>query len=68
MDGISPEGGDNTGPGFTTVASPHVAPANRAEPLSSTALLRGRRHVEIEHNGEVYRLQTTRLGKLILTK
>jgi hemin uptake protein HemP len=24
--------------------------------------------VEIEHNGQVYRLQTTRQGKLILTK
>jgi hemin uptake protein HemP len=24
--------------------------------------------VEIVHNGEIYRLQSTRLGKLILTK
>jgi hemin uptake protein HemP len=30
-------------------------------------LLRGRRLLEIAH-GEVYRLQATRLGKLILTK
>ena len=36
--------------------------------LASTDLLRGRRMVEIRHNGEVYRLQSTRLGKLILTK
>jgi hemin uptake protein HemP len=28
----------------------------------------GGRLVEIAHNGEVYRLQATRLGKLILTK
>ena len=40
----------------------------RPAPLSSDDLLRGRRLVEIAHNGEVYRLQATRLGKLILTK
>jgi hemin uptake protein HemP len=40
----------------------------RPLPLPSEALLRGRRLVEISHNGEVYRLQATRLGKLILTK
>jgi hemin uptake protein HemP len=40
----------------------------RASPLSSEDLLQGRRMVEIAHNGEVYRLQATRLGKLILTK
>jgi hemin uptake protein HemP len=40
----------------------------RPAPLPSELLLRGRRLVEIAHNGEVYRLQATRLGKLILTK
>ena len=45
-----------------------VADADRPAPLSSDDLLRGRRLVEIAHNGEVYRLQATRLGKLILTK
>jgi hemin uptake protein HemP len=45
-----------------------VAPAGRAEPLASDLLFQGRRIVEISHNGEVYRLQSTRLGKLILTK
>jgi hemin uptake protein HemP len=40
----------------------------RPAPLPSEVLLRGRRMVEIAHNGEVYRLQATRLGKLILTK
>ena len=39
-----------------------------AVPLSSEALLQGRRTVEIRHNGAVYRLQATRQGKLILTK
>jgi len=45
-----------------------AAEAERPVPLSSDDLLRGRRLVEINHNGEVYRLQATRLGKLILTK
>lgn len=40
----------------------------RRPPLPSEQLLQGRRIVEILHNGEVYRLQATRLGKLILTK
>ena len=40
----------------------------RRPPLPSEQLLQGRRIVEITHNGEVYRLQATRLGKLILTK
>jgi hemin uptake protein HemP len=40
----------------------------RPGPVPSELLLRGRRLVEIAHNGEVYRLQATRLGKLILTK
>jgi hemin uptake protein HemP len=42
--------------------------ALRRAPLRSEQLLQGHRMVEITHNGEVYRLQTTRLGKLILTK
>ena len=36
--------------------------------LRSDALLQGRKTVAIAHNGFVYRLQATRLGKLILTK
>ncbi len=36
--------------------------------LDSTELLRGQKAVEISHNGATYRLQATRLGKLILTK
>ena len=39
-----------------------------AAPVPSTHLLQGRRAIEISHNGFVYRLQATRLGKLILTK
>ena len=36
--------------------------------LLSSDLLRGRKAVCITHNGATYRLQATRLGKLILTK
>ena len=36
--------------------------------LSSRVLLGGRQEVEIEHDGAVYRLRHTALGKLILTK
>jgi len=44
-------------------------PPSRIQPLlDSRELLRGARLVEISHNGEIYRLQATRLGKLILTK
>jgi hemin uptake protein HemP len=36
--------------------------------FKSDALLQGNKSVAIEHNGAVYRLQATKLGKLILTK
>ena len=39
-----------------------------AAPLPSDQLLQGRKAIEISHNGSVYRLQATKLGKLILTK
>lgn len=51
------------------VATPAAASATGATPvLSSQSVLQGRTQVVIEHNGSVYRLQTTRQGKLILTK
>ncbi|MDO8263301.1 MAG: hemin uptake protein HemP [Gallionella sp.] len=37
-------------------------------PVQSTDLLKGQKSVVIEHNGSIYRLQATKLGKLILTK
>jgi hemin uptake protein HemP len=49
-------------------AAPLPPPDPRPAPVPSEVLLRGQRLVEIAHNGEVYRLQATRLGKLILTK
>lgn len=36
--------------------------------LDSSILLRGHKAVIIVHNGASYRLQATKLGKLILTK
>ena len=49
--------GDNQAP---------ASPPPRSWP--SAALLQGAKSVEIVHNGLIYRLQATRLGKLILTK
>ncbi|MBH1965958.1 MAG: hemin uptake protein HemP [Comamonadaceae bacterium] len=45
-----------------------VEPGASPAPLSSNNLLKGRKAIEITHNGSVYRLQATKLGKLILTK
>ena len=50
--------------------------ARQAEPqphrdnlaVDSSALLQGQKAVTILHNGAIYRLQATKLGKLILTK
>ena len=51
------------------VLAPATAPERKStSPLPSEAVLRGQSAVEIEHNGQLYRLQTTRQGKLILTK
>lgn len=36
--------------------------------MSSHDILRGQKTIEINHNGSTYKLQATRLGKLILTK
>ena len=45
-------------------------PSGTASPaaLSSQQLMQGRKAIAITHNGTTYRLQATRLGKLILTK
>jgi hemin uptake protein HemP len=45
-----------------------IALPGRPPLLDSAQLLQGHRTVEIQHNGELYRLQATRTGKLILTK
>lgn len=51
----------------TPPAAPTPAPP-RPPLVDSQELLQGGRQVEIQHNGELYRLQATRSGKLILTK
>ena len=49
--------------------APLFRPANQdAKPLESESLLKGHKIVEIVHNGSLYKLQATKLGKLILTK
>ena len=48
--------------------APLSAAATACPTLSSEQLLQGRKLIEISHNGSVYRLQATKLGKLILTK
>lgn len=42
--------------------------ANPAHLVQSTELLQGQKTIGILHNGSLYRLQATKLGKLILTK
>ena len=58
--------------GDTTVSGEADASARTARTscacVDSTDNLRGQKAVEISHNGLTYRLQATRLGKLILTK
>lgn len=45
-----------------------AAKTDPAPHVQSAALLQGRNVVHIEHNGALYQLRSTRLGKLILTK
>ncbi|MDB5957336.1 hemin uptake protein HemP [Ramlibacter sp.] len=65
---MSARANDAPAPGAPRLQQGAQTQDSAAPPLASEALLRGRRQVEIAHNGEVYRLQATRLGKLILTK
>lgn len=64
----------NLNPNTASVPTPVPAPTSPASEaphvpvLPSADLLRGQKVVAIDHNGSLYRLQTTRQGKLILTK
>ena len=60
--------GQNPSPLAPDKASNPQAAGSRPGCVDSTDLLRGQKTVEISHNGSTYRLQATRLGKLILTK
>ena len=57
-------------PALASRPAPEPAAATPAgqPPLDSQQLLQGRRELQILHQGEIYRLQQTRQGKLILTK
>jgi hemin uptake protein HemP len=56
-------------PALSPSAAPRAAAAGAANVvLDSEALFAGQQTVLIRHQGEVYRLQKTRQGKLILTK
>ncbi|WP_210545758.1 hemin uptake protein HemP [Rhodoferax sp. PAMC 29310] len=52
----------------TTKSVPASAFDNKTQSLQSADLFNGEKVVHIAHHGEIYRLQTTKLGKLILTK
>lgn len=58
-------------PSTRTPTHPEAGSGGAAAPCScmdSQDILRGQKTVAISHNGSTYRLQATRLGKLILTK
>ena len=54
---------DHSGGGRASAESPRPATL-----LESAELLKGSKSIGIMHNGSLYRLQATKLGKLILTK
>jgi hemin uptake protein HemP len=51
--------------GGGVAAVPTVRPSHLVQ---SNELLKGQKTIGIMHNGSLYRLQATKLGKLILTK
>lgn len=51
-----------------TGAVRHPSMDDSSGTVQSTELFQGKKSVAIEHNGAIYRLQMTKLGKLILTK
>lgn len=65
---MNPKPPEPTGSPETEPASLPASERRLTPPLPSHAVLRGQSAVDIEHNGQLYRLQTTRQGKLILTK
>jgi hemin uptake protein HemP len=52
----------------TAVSAAASSPTPGSRAVESHDLLAGQSSVLIHHLGEIYRLQTTRQGKLILTK
>ncbi len=70
------DGSSNASPGLTPAsghagaagAPPAPNPPKGPRTVESSDLLAGQSSLLIHHLGEIYRLQTTRQGKLILTK
>lgn len=66
---LEPQNAITANPASAFASEPsQPATGGRSGCVDSTELLRGEKTVEISHNGSTYRLQATRLGKLILTK
>lgn len=65
--GYTPMPDDRTG---VCESQPTGSPSTNSDPriIDSAELLLGQSLLLIRHLGEIYRLQTTRQGKLILTK
>jgi hemin uptake protein HemP len=64
---FNPTSGENANGVFQGLMADSAAAKSLAS-VESRDLLKGQKAVEITHNGCVYRLQNTKLGKLILTK
>ena len=62
---FNPTSGENANSVLQGVDLGKAKPASAVE---SRDLLKSQKAVEILHNGCIYRLQNTKLGKLILTK
>lgn len=52
----------------TEGSAPSPVDDGPVQAVDSSTLLQGQKAVAISHNGSLYRLQATKLGKLILTK
>ncbi|XDF37416.1 hemin uptake protein HemP [Paracidovorax avenae] len=65
---LSPSAAFFGAPGSDRQAEAHGRTASSAPAVDSSELLKGQKTVAIFHNGSIYRLQATKLGKLILTK
>ncbi|GAB1394441.1 hypothetical protein MASR1M60_26050 [Rhodocyclaceae bacterium] len=61
-------GEDDKKPASEAAVAHHGTAANHLPVLDSAQLFAASHEVWIEHNGEIYRLQRTKAGKLILTK
>ena len=68
VDGLPNTAQEQTPVTGTAVRAAESSPTPGSRAVESHDLLAGQSSVLIRHLGEIYRLQTTRQGKLILTK